>query len=269
MSFLLALVLLFSFESFSQSKKPWSVSLGHNYSRSLSYSSPTTLSQSFGFSYTFKKKSISLSTSYFKPLVSFVSDPSHGLTDTSLVLNMDFPFFSSFMKNFFNMESGNSIGVTLPTSLTARRAGKYASLFVIFNYSKALSYFKLNFEHIFYSGLYRYRTNLSGIANRLASTSHSASLTWLFNKISFSGKFRFYLYSYLADLNPDPEITETKIKFKGGQGGSVTLSYNLPYSIVAYGQSSLNIPVVSTILTGFPLFDHKNISYSLGMNWKF
>ena len=271
MSFLLTLLLLFSFESFSQDKKPWSVSLGHHFSRGLASESPTTLSHSFGFSYILAEKSINLSTSYsHQPFTSFVSGPRrYELTDTSLSLTTDFLFFSSFIKHFLNMESGNSVGLTLPTSVAARRAGKYASLFVTFNYSKAFSYFKLSFKHVFYSGLYRYRTNLSGVANRLASTSHTASLGWLFDKISITGSLRLYLYSYLADQNTDPEIVETKVKFKGGQGGSLTFSYNLPYSIVAYGQSSLNIPVVSTVLTGFPLFNHRNMSHSLGVNWQF
>lgn len=283
MNFLVILLLsLFSAQSFSEQKelweleadspkRAWSVSGGHSYSRGLYYESSGTLSHFLNLSYNLKGKTINISTSYIQPFNQFVSDSSpYGVTDTSISSNIPLPFFTSFMEKFFNLKAGNSIGIVLPSSLKARRVGRYGSAFVSFYYFKKYSIFEMSFNHVLYSSFYKYRSNVSGYnPNRLASASHSVSLKWKYKKLSVKASGRFYLYAYLADHDPDPKVKDTKIKFKGSQGGSLSASLALPYSLSVYAQSSLNVPTISPILTGFPLFNYRNISYLAGLSWNF
>ena len=256
---------LYELENPSSREKSWSLSIDHSYSRRLSYNSSDSLSHSLSASYLFKGKLFRLSSSYSQPLSDFVSDTSfYGWADTSLSIQNPLPF----AKTFLGMKSGHSLGLSFPTSLSSRRAKKYASLYGVFYYLKSYSSLRFTFDHLFYSEFYKYQSNISGsIPNQLVSTAHTVALSWSYKKITTRASARFYLYSYLADLDPNPEVKDTTLRFKGGQGGSLSLTYKLPYSISIYGQSSLNVPIVSRLLTGFPLFDYKNISYFFGLNW--
>ena len=247
-------------------KKNWSVGLSHSLSRGAYYSAKTTSSHSLSLSYKYKNINFSLNNSYVYPF-GYVSDPSYfGFTDTSLGASKSLKSLEGFLGFKWNA----FVGLVLPTAYKSRTREKYLALFGDLSYqSQFRDIFSLSLSHILHSNFYKYQSDKSGNANLLASSSHKVQLSMRIKKITLSGAATFYIYTYFADLNSDPNISDTKLKFKAYQGGKFNLSYLIwkERNLRLNTGWSINIPVVSSVLTGFPVFNKRHWLYSFGLNW--
>ena len=250
---------------FDNSEKKWNLSWNSTYSRGVHWLSKNRWSNSFSFSYKFEWLLVSVSGAFFYPL-SKVQDPSpFGLMDISVS-------GSRKIGHFKGWNIMGELGGSLPTSDRSgeSRQNKYASLHGSISYKKKWRVFQIGFNHIFYGGMYGSRSDKSGFRpNPLMSTSHSVSIAFPYKKWLLSGTGRFYAYLYLADVNRNPSVEQIAFKMKGNQGASFRTDYRATNKWSFYGQSDLNIPIVSPVLTGqFPLTRDKNWQWSLGMALK-
>ncbi len=272
---MIIILFLLSFVSFSEAsnllerkdkKQNWSIGVSHGLSRGAYYNAKTTSSQSLSLSYKYKDLNFSLRSSYVYPF-GYVSDNSYfGLMDTSLGVSKPL----KFMDGFLGFKWNAFLGLVLPTAEKTFKKGKYFTLFGNLSYSKTFNN-KISFglSHILHSNFHKYLSDISGSANRLASSSHQVQVNMKLKKVILSGVGTLYFYAYLADLNSDPNISNTKLKFKAYQGGSLNLSYSLwkKHDLKVNTGWSINIPVVSHVLTGFPVFDQKYWLYNFGLSW--
>ena len=255
-------------EDIKNSKKPWSFSMSHQLSRGAYYNASILSSHGASFFYKHKDWNWSLSTSYLYPL-KYVSDFAHfGWMDTSLGASRSL----TSLKGFLNSQWRLALGAALPTAKRSRKKGNYFSLYGVLS-STFISKKKrsLSLNHTLYSDFHRYQTDLSGAANRLMASSHSVQVVFNLKKLTLSGQGVFYIYTYLADSNPDPEVVDTKLRVKGYQGAHLNFSYLLwpKYKLRINGIWSINVPVVSPVLTGFPAFNKNYWLYRSGLSWSF
>ena len=257
-------------EENSKKVQKWSASFNHVYSRGASYQAKNTVSNSLNASYKLLDWNLSISGSYLLPLTPTSDDTYYGLTDISLSGSRSL----DFLKAFFSLDVDGTVGISLPSSEKSLNSGKYFALYGSLAYGKKLSsLLNLSFNHVFYSGFYRYFSNRGGASNRLLSSSHSASLSLSYKNFRFSTSGNLYMYMYLADMNPVVEVTDLDLRFKGGQGASFRLSYGRKLKHLFFSSwnvsaaANLNVPVVEPVLTGFPVFSARNWSYSLGGSW--
>ncbi|MCY4512114.1 MAG: hypothetical protein OXB86_00325 [Bdellovibrionales bacterium] len=244
-------------------EKKWNLSWNSSYSRGAHWLSKSRWSNNIGFSYKFEWLSVSIGGAYFYPLIR-VQEPTYfGFTDVSLS-------GSKVIGQFKGWNIMGGLGVSLPTSERSGRQSKYSSLHGSISYKKKWSVFQIGFSHVFYGGLYGSRSDKSGYkSNPLMSTSHSVFIAFPYEKWVFSGTGRFYAYLYLADVNSNPSVDQIEFKMKGNQGASFRTAYNATRKWSVYGQTNLNIPIVSPVLTGrFPLTHDRNWQWSLGMALK-
>jgi len=245
--------------------KKWSLDVSHSVSQGAYWTARATHAHSVSLSYLYKDIRFSVSSSYVYPL-GYVSDLSpFGLMDSSLSV-------STPMKRFWNFKSHGSIGVSLPTSKKSLKKDKYFSLFGTFSYRKSLKKnLSFGISHTVYSSFYEYQTDISGNANRVASSSHKAYVAWNLKKWTISGQGIFYLYTYFADMNSKPDQSDIQLRWKASQGGHANVSYLVwpKQKMRLNAMWSLNIPVVSSVLTGFPIFDANYQLYQLGLSWVF
>ena len=250
--------------------KKWSTSLNHSFSRGAEFASKGSWSNGMNVSYKWKSYSFSANGSYIQPYGKVSDDTYYGLTDISISGSMAV----KFLKPFLGLDTQGTLGVSLPTSENSLKAGKYASVYTSINYGKKVfRIFQLSLSHVIYSGLYRYRSNRAGSSsNNLASSSHTATLSLTKKQLTLSVSGRLYAYLYLADMNPDIDIEDIQTRFNGSQGASMQLAYKhvlkspKPISVQGFLRASLNVPVVSPVLTGFG-FTYRNWQYSAGLSW--
>ena len=253
-------------ESFSNiDKKKWGLSFNHTFRKKAALGSRSILINGASGQYRYSENlSFSAKLSHSLPL-GYVSDTSpYSWTDTSL--SASFPL--SLLKNLADEKWNGSLGITLPTSHNARKAGKWFSLFGGIQHPlKQTKNWTLSGGHTLYTGFYKYLSDISGFQrNSLVSSFHSISFTYKYKQLSFGASGRLYLSASLR--NTSTGSFWKRIYIQPGQGFNFTCSYNLlKPKITFFGQSGVNIPFISPVLTGFPLAE-KYWGHSLGLSWK-
>ena len=249
-------------------KKKWSVSVGESVSQGALREDKMVSSTAFGFSYSFTKNlSLSVEGAYLIPL-GYVADPSlYGLADAIVSGGLSL----EALKGFMGFEWASSAGVGLPFSAKTYRSGQYASFFGGLSHNKELISKKLllNFSHSIYSGFFRYRENRSGSPHPPVTFSHSAGLSYqLLERLKISGGLSLLLYIYQYDSSSDPKIYDAKWRFNGAEGSRFKVSYELwpKYKVKISAGAAWNAPIISPLLTGYPPFNLRYWSYSLGIN---
>lgn len=248
----------------SLKKKKWGLNFSHAVNAKAAVGSRAVLSNSLSGRYKYSEMlSFSVATAYRLPL-GYVSDTSpYGLTDTSLTA-----FFPLNLPTFFLAKKWRGgMGVSLPTSYQARRAGKWFSLFGRANHAiaKAENY-SFTGSHILYAGFARYISDISGFyPNSFLSSIHSIYFIYKHKRVSFTALGRLYLS--LSLKREDLSLWQ-RIRLLGGQGFSFTLSYTHPQPDVSiFGQTGVNVPFISPVLTGSPL-TNQYWFYLIGVGWK-
>ena len=273
MPFFQVFCFIFSFFSFAdkpvEKPKALSWSISHNLSRGALVSSRFSLTNGMGLSYKWKDLSISANSSYTLPLSPVSDDTYYGWSDVGL--NVSLPL--SFLKiPLLDTIPKTALGLTLPSSENSRNAGKYLGAHASLSYGTQIKWFYASFSHVIYSGFYRYHSGKSAhIQNKLASSSHTASLRFSYKDFSASMSCRGYLYAYLADMNKLPHVEDLHLRYNGSGGFAFQLSQAFSttlikaFSFQAYLRSSLNLPIISPVLTDFS-FRHR-WQYSGGLSW--
>lgn len=249
-----------------QEDKKWSFGFSQGVSRGAYYEAREVFSFGGGVSYQLSQEmSFSVSGSWLYP-TGFVADDSlYGFTDIALGGNFH------FSKKLLGFRWGSALGFSFPTSQKSQSSGKQGAFHIKLSHFKQSTAFPLSFGffHTLYVNLYKYKTNPSGISNTLAASSHNVQLTLQKDDFRLTGIGKIYVYTYLADQNPQPHIIDDQLKFKVNQGASLTASYLIwkKHGVTAFFGASINVPVVSFVLTGFPLFRERSWFYNGGLSW--
>ena len=243
------------------SKKKWKLKFRHAISTPSAVGSRSISSHSLTGSYS-KKQTFSISSAYTYPLGNVADTSPFGWADTSLGLAGPLPF----PKSFFGKKWRGGASLVLPTSKTARIAGKLFSTAVRLKHSLTEKKpYKLTANHIFYSGFYKYRSSPGGFKNNpFASSSHSLNFGYKYKRLSFSAVGRLDLsFSLLKGSGS----WFKRLKQDHRQGFKFTLALSFPkLNASLFGQTGVNIPFISPVLTGFPLSEEYWV-HLLGFGW--
>ena len=247
-------------------KKKWKLSFSHAINKRAALGSRSVLINSVSGRYLYSKNLFfSSSLSYTFPLKDVVDTSPYGWTDTSL--SASFPL--SLPKSFLAKKWNGSLGITLPTSHNARKAGKWLSFFgsIQHPFKQTKNYILSGGHTLYMAGFYKYLSNATGSQrNSLISSFHSLNFTYKYKQFSFAALGRFYLSASLRNKSSDS--LWQRIYLQPGQGFKFTCSYTLlKPKMTFFGQSGINIPFISPVLTGFLLGEEYWV-HLLGISWK-
>ena len=247
-------------------KKKWKLSFRHAINKKAAVGSRSVLINEASGQYLYSKNlSFSTSLAHTFPL-GVVSDTSpYSWTDTSL--SASFPL--ALPKSFLAEKWSGSLGVTLPTSYNARKTGKWLSFFgsIQHPFKKTENYILSGGHTLYMAGFYKNRSNADGSQpHSLINSLHSMSFTYKYKQFSFAALGRFYISASLRKKSVGS--LWQRIYLQPGQGFRFTGSYTvLKPKMTVFGQSGINIPFISPVLTGFILGEEYWV-HLLGISWK-
>ena len=220
-----------------------------------------------------KKLSLNVFSAFRAPMFGkFVNDKSlYGLSDTGFSIA---PGAVPLPKMFFAQKWAGKLGLTLPTSTTARRQGKLFSVFGsishILKESKIRSInYSVRASHTLYLNLARWNKDRSGHrANSLSEAAHAVQGVLRFKRVSFSAKGQIFFRPSLR--NKGRLSFWQRLNWRNGeQGFQIAGVYKHPKpKIQLFLKISNTISFISPVLTGFQLLNPKYTYHLLGIGWE-